>query len=361
MYKSCLNCDSPRTQDYDYCPNCGQAYREGSLSLWQIIKDFFSNTFALDGKLFTTLGSLMVPAKLTLSYVAGRKSSYIRPGRLFFIALVLHVAVLSYYMSTMLIDEVASTSDEIVRSAERTSLVKTYDSIFQSIDTIPTGRSLLIDSIRQTLFADVVNNDTGEVDLNLGDFNLVLEAVGEYNITREDLATLDADYLIEKYNITSTLDRLQIRQTIRVNTDLPGTVKSFIGNIFWLLVLMVGLSAVMLKVLYIRHSIYLSEHLVWSAHVYTFMMTVMSLVMGGLLIYCFQTDDPSYTLELFFSEGYVFYVSALLSLYPLVALYRYYRDGWIKGIIKFVVLLAGHAFLGLFVFILILVITLLIF
>ena len=79
---SCRNCDAPLTGPY--CSQCGQSQRASMLSVFALVREFFSEIFELDGRLLRTLlPFLFRPGFLTLEFVRGRRARYISPIRLF--------------------------------------------------------------------------------------------------------------------------------------------------------------------------------------------------------------------------------------------------------------------------------------
>lgn len=79
---NCLNCDAQ--VDGRYCKNCGQENLEPKQNLWHLLTHFFNDFTHFDGKFFTTLKNLLLkPGYLTEEYVKGRRMKYLDPVRMY--------------------------------------------------------------------------------------------------------------------------------------------------------------------------------------------------------------------------------------------------------------------------------------
>jgi hypothetical protein len=89
----CRNCGGAVAAAY--CPACGQETRTRLPTFLQFMKDAAGRYVALDGKWWKTLAGLIIrPGFLTREYLAGRRVRYVRPSRLFLVAILLLFAVL---------------------------------------------------------------------------------------------------------------------------------------------------------------------------------------------------------------------------------------------------------------------------
>ncbi len=79
---ACLSCAAIITGPY--CANCGQRNDDMRRSTFVLIKDFFSDTFAFDSRIWRTLGSMAAkPGLVPNNYSHGKRSRYTPPVRLF--------------------------------------------------------------------------------------------------------------------------------------------------------------------------------------------------------------------------------------------------------------------------------------
>ena len=84
----CLNCGS--VLPGRFCPDCGQRDQPLRQPALVFIAESVSEYFGLDGRLWRSLGLLLVrPGVLTVAYLDGRRTHYLRPLRLYLTATVL--------------------------------------------------------------------------------------------------------------------------------------------------------------------------------------------------------------------------------------------------------------------------------
>ena len=90
----CLDCGA--LLGGPYCASCGQKNELEHRSLWQLVKDAVGPAVLLEGKLWRTLGTLLLrPGALSEAYTEGKRSRYIRPLRLYFWVSVLFFSALA--------------------------------------------------------------------------------------------------------------------------------------------------------------------------------------------------------------------------------------------------------------------------
>src|SRR5262249_17613563 len=90
----CLDCGALLAGPY--CGNCGQKNELEHRSLWQLVKDAVGPAVLLEGKLWRTLGTLLLrPGALSEAYTEGKRSRYIRPLRLYLWVSVLFFGALA--------------------------------------------------------------------------------------------------------------------------------------------------------------------------------------------------------------------------------------------------------------------------
>ena len=91
---TCLNCGA--VLPGRYCPDCGQKDQPIRQPAHVFIAESVSEYFGLDGRLWRSLGLLLVkPGALTEAYLEGRRTRYLRPLRLYLTASLLFFFLLS--------------------------------------------------------------------------------------------------------------------------------------------------------------------------------------------------------------------------------------------------------------------------
>jgi hypothetical protein len=86
--EKCRNCGTRLLGPH--CHTCGQPQKEAVRSFPSVVRDFLDTVFEYDGRLWRTLGPLLVrPGYLSLEYLQGRRVRYVNPFRLFFFLTVI--------------------------------------------------------------------------------------------------------------------------------------------------------------------------------------------------------------------------------------------------------------------------------
>src|SRR5450631_3113208 len=90
--KNCLNCGA--YVEERYCTRCGQENVEIKESFGHLISHFLSDLMHYDSKLLTTLKDLLFkPGFLTKEYLAGRRTRYLHPIRMYVFVSLLYFLV----------------------------------------------------------------------------------------------------------------------------------------------------------------------------------------------------------------------------------------------------------------------------
>jgi hypothetical protein len=81
----CQNCGSPLSGEY--CSKCGQHDVDYNRSFWHILEDSLEGVLHFDGKFFLSARCLFArPGFLTTEFIAGRRTRYTHPLRVYFFA-----------------------------------------------------------------------------------------------------------------------------------------------------------------------------------------------------------------------------------------------------------------------------------
>lgn len=89
----CLDCGE--TMHGEFCSRCGQRERPAVAPLRALAEEVASDYLTLDNRLFRTLRLLLRPGLLTNEYLAGRRTRYVPPFRLYLGISVVHFVVLA--------------------------------------------------------------------------------------------------------------------------------------------------------------------------------------------------------------------------------------------------------------------------
>lgn len=182
----CLNCDA-EIDDFNYCQNCGQINTTKQVSLRQILHDLLGDYFTFDSKFFRSFVPLLKsPGFLTNEYIAGRRTNYIFPLRLY-----IFTTVFFFFIITISgrIGKFGLEANRIARKSEMKQLFEKYD------DAVP-------DYLQRTIVDDLSDNfrlTVKQVDSSTINYRDTLRAILSEHIP--GLAVLQREHLLrEMYN-----------------------------------------------------------------------------------------------------------------------------------------------------------------
>lgn len=327
---ACKNCAKHLPVSAKYCPGCGQKKYDGPPTLWLLFSDFFEAVFNLDNRLFRTLGNLPVPGQLTIKYLAGRQQPFFRPLRLFFVATVLMLSAFAIVVADRMGEEIdqdiADARANAYRSVFESELRTHLDSLPEALST--AGGSDLIDTIK-TRFLSTEPDSVG-IDFFEDGSMTISESAGTL-IAEADFYALSAQEITDKYGITDWFERYQLKQILAISRSGSRAVPTIMGQLIWGVLLIVPLAALMLKLAYIRRRRTYVEHLVFTLHVHAFLFLFQAL--AALTFYWFESPI-------------MWWVSIPVTIvYFIVALKRTYQQGWLKTLLKVVLLYFGYCFI----------------
>ena len=331
--KNCPNCNAPMDAADNWCRACGQKAYDGPPSFWHLISHFFETVFSLDNRLFRTLAALVIPGRLTNHFLAGKQKPYFHPLRLFFVSGVLLVATASFYAISEAGDDIDSSLEQRRARAYRhqfgEDLRKGVDQVklyFPNDDVAVASDSLFsILGVSPDPKSDSVTWSHLEYQ---GGLSFRSKPV---KILRDDAQILSPNEIVEKYGADSFLSRYAFKQTTRLNRLNSTAVAALIGQSIWGLLLMMPLTAGMLKLFYIRRKRRFVEHFIFALHTHAFMFFLLSAALLFLVL------SGSFT-PLIIS-------SVIVTVYVLFALKRMYQQKWWKTIVKAAMMSWGYLFL----------------
>jgi hypothetical protein len=169
----CLNCHYPTAEFDSFCPNCGQKNTDGKTTIHDLWHEFVHSWLHLDGKIFSTLKNILIPARLTLEFFKGRHKRYIHPIQLLFIlgSLFVFTSVIYSKKSLTGIDLFLKA---LHQQAQNSKFVSNIDSVTKDLAIQNPKLEAFIDSIQNRL-----------IDKSKQDFKksliTVIDSGGQYN------------------------------------------------------------------------------------------------------------------------------------------------------------------------------------
>ena len=323
----CRNCQTPLPPPAKFCPACGQKNTDGRLTFGELLRQFSDHLLNLDARIFRTLKDLLFPGKLTVEYFSGRHIPYYHPVRLFVVAGAVLIAITSIVINENNVSQLNSIwENKKVRHLRHEEFLR-LDSLREAVDS--QFASPLVHVAFDTLMSQFsVGSKRSDADSTLITFDFTFGNSSKSNpavnkmVAISDLMNMDERAIADKYDIKGFKSRLIFMQFIRIQKAADKLVFYLIGNMLWMMFIMMPMLAVVLKLLYVRRRFYYFEHLVFSFHTHTFVFHLFSL---SLLVdnYADTTFTP--------------FVFLLLAVYLVVAMKRFYGQGWLKTIVKFII------------------------
>jgi len=317
----CLSCNNPLSDNIQFCPNCGQKAIYNNLSIKYLFKNFFDSFLNFDVKLLRSLRDVWIPNKMVKAYISGNRTSYLNPFRFYFISLLIFFALVSLNMKK------ASLGDEEAHAFKyELQEYDNFSAIKPSIDSI-SGNIGLSDSIEVKLFSRRIRN----ADRDSNELNMSIIKAQTYKISRKDKFTMEPDSLIKHYNIEGSVNQFFLKQMVKIELEPGMMLRHSVSNMLWGIILITVIIAFVLKLLYIRHSIYYVEHFFLVSHFHCLTLILVS-VLFLLKIFVKLPD---------FLFGTAITIGALHFIYSLKS---YTNQGWFKTIIKTIFIFFSYIF-----------------
>ena len=286
----CPNCG--HDIDSNYCPNCGQSSIDYRASLRTLVRDFLGDYLHFDSRLFRTIVPLLIkPGFLTKEYMQGRRERYIKPVRLYLVATVISLVLISMALTGAL--------------SGTLTYQKEADKLIAAADT-----SVLLHEDMYHLFADSL----GRIAFRPALSRKVDAARSRVRTAIKDSTTLDWDSLAatprSKAYFVQSFGRQMTDAEFRANV-----FSGFVANVPKVMFFFLPVFALILKLFYIRGGRLYVEHLIFALYLHAFLF----LIIAATVVIPFV---PSV-------------VPAILGpLYMIVGLKRIHEQGWIKTLIK---------------------------
>jgi hypothetical protein len=312
----CKNCGAPVLASF--CGVCGQERETHRHSLWHLVHDVASELGSFDSRVLRTVIALLFkPGELPLAFREGRTRRYMPALRL-------------YLFTSLVFFVVLSVADIALVQIGLQEVPNAY-----TVKALSNGRVTVLSSGKVTSMPAAVNFGTHDTNLSPGAHSglvpdvHVFARIGKYYrpLSREGwarIAQLKAEILHAvgndrngwiAGNALATVEKLA-----RDPAALNGYLTTWIPRVFFLLL---PLFALLLGLFYWRQrrKFYFVDHLVFSLAFHSFVFAVLIIAVGAA-----QIIAGGVVAEVFFLA---------LGLYLLLAIKRFYGQGWVISVIKF--------------------------
>ena len=302
---TCPNCGDARSGAF--CAVCGQNDRNYVRGLGSVGWDLCRESFEVDSRLLQTLKLLLFkPGSLTTEFSRNRRARYMSPVRLYLFASFLFVLVLSFAMPDSLSEGAVMAGADPEESPLEGDVAPGGG---QEVSTL----SKLSDAELEVLRAALRPGQSRRLDDILGrpddDASKIAALVLLASlVSAEDPARPN---LLVRMFLTSIVDLLH---------DPDVFVQRVIGNLPIAMFFLLPFLGLAVAVCYFRKKRFFVEHLVFGMHNQTFTF----LCLAAALL---TSAGP---IGRWFRLFFIF----VPQVYYLIALRRYYRDGWIWTLIK---------------------------
>ena len=373
----CENCGRPRAERF--CSQCGQNDRTYSRSLFPVLGELVRESFEFDGRLAQTLKLLLFkPGSLSTEFARNRRARYMTPVRLYLFTSVVFFLTMSLVMSRVS-NPLEEGQDQDPSSSFAEIPGEVMDSLQAAMDSLQAvvpGLRLQIDGEDVPVSAEISESGVAALRANLapsqqGKLDDLLKRESE-RVTQTALAILAAAFDSENRGssvdgrqadpgpeedtapgVDSTaqtagtaavdppasaavvlptsrgfLARMFLNSMVDLLHDPDAFTERIIGNLSIAMFFLLPVYALMLAVLYWRKKRYYIEHLVFGMHVHSFLFMIVTL----MLIASITPMGPA-------GQGWTQGILGLVVFaYPIIALRRFYRNGWFFTLLKAFVL-----------------------
>lgn len=313
----CQNCDYPLTSNYNFCPNCGQENNDKLVSFGTLIGEFFSNYFAYDSRLAKSIiPFLFKPGFLTKEFVAGKRNSYIHPLRLYLIISFIYFLIFSFVITR----EDENSDHRLVKFGTSTLEPAESDKLNTVENTIETTGS--------DLEEDSLNVNAPQKIFTKNEKNKGLQLLNSLNYFHNPGVT--SEQVLDSIGLEkSSINLLFAKQAIKVVNERKETIKSFlVKNASIMMFLLLPFFAIILKLYYLKKSVYYVEHITFTLHIHSFMFFVLSIFL--IINYFFPIEALIVVLIIF--------------IYFLFSFKHVYQQKWATTILKIFLLCISYIF-----------------
>lgn len=293
--QNCLNCGT-QVEGANFCSECGQPNDTRRLTFLELIGESLSNFFAIDGRVFRTVGGVLLrPGGVAQDFRKGKRMRYMNPVRFYFLSSVLLISSIQFSRNTTIVENSADLEemadlekmDALEQSAKLFDLAETfraeeYPGFLKRFRTMTNYLIISPKSSQEEVFL--------QLDIRAGFWN-------EFAYAQAAKAS--------QFGLNS-------------QDNFKAFNRALISQLFWILFLFIPILGLILKLLYIRRDMYYPEHLFFT------------LYQQGLFFFL------SFFYNLLFENQVLFQIIVVLfGIHLLIAMKNFYGQKWGKTVFKF--------------------------
>ncbi len=324
--KNCLNCGA--TVQGRYCHICGQENSEKKDTFWSLFHHFVEDVTHFDSKFFDTLRYLLFrPGYLSNQYLQGKRASYLDPIRMYLFTSAIFFLIFSSQSPERFIK--ISYSDNALTPKERGALIKNFKEELQKdpTDTFSQRRILLLQDTSKPVTLNQMLRKKAAYSKKGHDYNTITE----YDSIQHVLPKEKRDgWMAQK------VAKKSIELSNKYNKNFSAGMKDFMDGFMhrlpYLMFLSLPIFAFILKLLYVRrrHKFHYADHFIFTLHHYIFSFILFLLV--------FFVERIIEWTGLDFLKYLVYLLFALWCVYLYAAMKNFYKQGYFKTLLKYLLL-----------------------
>lgn len=343
--ETCKNCEKKFDESYSFCPYCGQQAKD-DLTVKVLFYNTISNYFSFDARFFKSFFPLLLkPGFIAREFVDGKRLRYLHPAQMYLFITVMFFFLFSFIKRNQVQDLDAKLADTLQkdRLIESINNEREKDSIENALNAAERIKdSLTVSKAKEILKSNELLGLTEEEVDSIIDIDINKNSSIEMSLNAR-ISTIDSlinnqagdDEIYAALGMgenASYWEQRFYKQVLRFyRTKKGGSIlEAFYDTIPIALFFLLPIFALILKLLYFKRGSY-AHHLVLSFYYFSFLFTVFSLIIGVN----FVIDIPN-ALDFLIMLSTFFYL--------IIALKKFYKQGWFKSIIKSVV--ASFVFLS---------------
>jgi hypothetical protein len=326
--QDCLNCGT--VVQGRYCHVCGQENTEPKETFWHMVTHFFYDITHFDGSFFVTLKDLLFkPGFLSREYMLGRRKKYLHPVRMYvFTSAVFFLVFFSLYSVSEKDISISGNNSGLKKGLE-VAKEEAYKNAKTKEDSAAIAKELGLLTKESDKDADTVAGNKGGIQFQFGRNIKDIRTLKEYDSIQNSLPKGKRDAGIIK---------IMTRKSVQINEKYDGdqtkiakeVINKFLHTFPYLLFVSLPLYALFLKLLYIRHrkQYYFADHGVFLIHLYIFTFLFLLIAFG-----LSKLEDATHWRGIGIIQALLIITGVF---YTLKAIKNFYKQGWGKTILKFI-------------------------
>lgn len=330
---SCLNCSATLNGNEKYCPDCGQRNNVKQLSFKLFVDEFFGDIFSYDSRLWGTVFPLILkPGKVAYEFVNGKRKNLVNPFRTYLTVSLIFFLVYGLMKTFEQYngDGTKSSKTPFLNFSDNNDFSKEEkDSIIAAgILNVKKNADINIDSV---LAVNNINIDS--IDSDKMSFDSLKQKIP---FVKKVTEFYDYQKLHKDHAPSQAFDSLGYQNTFRnrfyydksisfyrMQQDGDSFIDKFFSGLSIAVFLFLPIFALFFKLIYIRRKYTYMEHMVFVF--YTQSVFFLLMLMFLIVNYISNGNDSLITIFLI-----------MFSIYIYLAMLKFYKQGWFKTFVKFV-------------------------